>query len=139
MVGGIFYEHGHRMVAATVGFLTALLAIWLWRKERRSVRTLGWVAFGAVVIQGVLGGMTVLFLLPAPISVGHACLGQTFFCVVVAIAVLTSPHWRELSQEKESAAIAGLSIVLASSIYLQLILGAIMRHMGAGLAIPDFP
>ncbi|HLG19120.1 MAG TPA: heme o synthase [Bdellovibrionota bacterium] len=139
MVGGIFYEHGHRMVAAGVGFFTVLLAFWLAWKERRSVRTLGWIALAAVILQGVLGGLTVLFLLPAPISVGHACLGQTFFCIVVAIAVLTSPRWKSLSRENESAAISALSIMTASAIYLQLILGAVMRHIQAGLAIPDFP
>src|SRR2546423_6762019 len=94
MVGGVFYEHGHRMVATTVGILTVVLAIWLARREpRRWVRRLGLLAVAAVVAQGVLGGLTVIFLLPTAVSVAHACLAQTFFCLTVAIAVVTSPCW----------------------------------------------
>ncbi|HZY10222.1 MAG TPA: COX15/CtaA family protein, partial [Bacteroidota bacterium] len=70
MVGGIFYEHSHRMIASFVGFLTVILAIWIWRKDDRPwMRGLGIVALGTVIAQGVLGGLTVLFLLPTPISV----------------------------------------------------------------------
>ena len=88
MVGGIFYEHGHRMVAATVGLLTVVLAFWLWRAEpRRWVRRLGWVALATVVAQGVLGGITVLFYLPVAVSVAHACLAQIFFCLVVGCLI----------------------------------------------------
>ena len=75
MVGGVFYEHGHRMVATAVGILTILLAVWLSRREPRAwVRRLGYAALAAVVAQGVLGGLTVLFLLPMAVSVAHACL-----------------------------------------------------------------
>ena len=95
-VGGIRYEHVHRLVASFVGFLTVVLAFLLWRFEpRRWVRRLGYGALAAVVAQGVLGGMTVLFLLPTWISVAHACLAQLFFCLTVAIAVVTSPRWAE--------------------------------------------
>jgi cytochrome c oxidase assembly protein subunit 15 len=80
MVGGIFYEHGHRMAAAFVGFLTVILAIWTCVKEDRSwVRWLSLTALAAVVLQGILGGLTVLYLLPASISMTHACLAQTSF------------------------------------------------------------
>jgi heme A synthase len=80
MVGGILYEHTHRVVAAFVGLLTAVLAAWLWKCEpRRWVRNLGFVSLAAVVLQGILGGLTVLYRLPTPISVIHACLAQTFF------------------------------------------------------------
>jgi cytochrome c oxidase assembly protein subunit 15 len=144
MVGNVRFEHGHRMVATTVGLLTVILALWLWKRAPcRAVRRLGWVALGAVVLQGLLGGLTVLLLLPAPISVAHACLGQTFFCVVVAIALLTSPGWRApVAQRTESG--SGLSLrslapLTVVAVYVQLILGATMRHTGAGLAIPDFP
>src|SRR6202050_1386780 len=79
MEGNIFYEHGHRMVATTVGLLTIGMVIALLRAEpRRWLRNLGWIALGAVVVQGVLGGMTVIFLLPKPVSIGHACLAQLF-------------------------------------------------------------
>ncbi len=95
MVGGIFYEHGHRMVAATVGMLTVVLALWLWRAEpRRWVRRLGWIALATVVAQGVLGGITVLFYLPVAVSVAHACLAQIFFCLTVSLALVTSPRWK---------------------------------------------
>src|SRR5438132_12273459 len=75
MVGGVFYEHGHRMVASTVGFLTLVLALWTAQAERRAtVRRLAWAALAAVIAQGLLGGLTVLFLLPKAISIAHACL-----------------------------------------------------------------
>src|SRR6185503_16367166 len=84
MVGGIFYEHGHRLIASTVGFLTIVLAVWVWRVEpRRWVRWLALGALGAVVLQGLLGGLTVLLLLPAPVSIGHAGLAQLFFCLTL--------------------------------------------------------
>src|SRR5687767_5859274 len=80
MVGGVFYEHGHRMVATAVGLLTVVLAVWLARREPRPwVRRLGWLALAAVVAQGLLGGLTVIYLLPTAISVAHACLAQAFF------------------------------------------------------------
>jgi heme a synthase len=137
MVGGVRYEHGHRMVATTVGILTVILAVWLARREpRRWVRRLGWLAVAAVVAQGVLGGLTVLFLLPTAISVAHACLAQTFFCLTVAIAVVTSPRW-EAGVGGEP--VTRLSALTASAVFLQLLIGALMRHTKAGLSIPDFP
>src|SRR5215510_4269659 len=94
-VGGIFYEHGHRLIASSVGFLTIILAAWLARREdRRWMKWLGAAALGAVIAQGVLGGLTVLFFLPAAISTAHAALAEIFFCLVVAIALFTSPGWK---------------------------------------------
>ena len=137
MVGGVRYEHGHRMVATAVGILTVILAVWLARREpRRWVRRLGWLAVAGVVAQGVLGGMTVLFLLPTPISVAHACLAQAFFCLVVTIAVVTSPGWERGARGE---LLTRLSAATAGAVYLQLVIGAVMRHTKAGLAIPDFP
>ncbi len=142
MVGGILYEHGHRMVATFVGMLTVILAVWLWRKEdRRWVRNLGWIALAAVIVQGVLGGLTVLFLLPTPISVSHATLAQSFFSLMVVIALVTSPGWIA-HRSTESLTIRRtrqLSLLAAGSVFVQLILGAWMRHSHAGMAIPDFP
>ncbi len=95
MVGGIFYEHGHRLIATTVGMLTIGLVIWLWRVEpRRWVRRLGVAALGVVIFQGLLGGITVLYFLPDAISISHAGLAQIFFCLTVAIALFVSPTWR---------------------------------------------
>src|SRR5207248_7590314 len=91
MVGGIFYEHGHRMIAATVGFLTVLQAIWLQLREpKRRARILGWCSVGAVIAQGLLGGLTVIFLLPPAISIAHAGLAEIFFCLNASIAFFTS-------------------------------------------------
>src|SRR5512141_1004253 len=94
MVGGIIFEHGHRLVASTVGFLTIVLAAWLWwRDDRRWLRWFGVAALGVVIIQGVLGGLTVLMKLPAPVSIGHAGLAQIFFCMMIASTVFSSKTW----------------------------------------------
>src|SRR5438094_5769307 len=95
MVGGVKFEHGHRMIAGTVAILTILLALWLWRSEPRAwVRKLGGVAVLVIIAQAVLGGITVLFFLPVTISVSHACLGQIFFCITVSLALFTCPDCR---------------------------------------------
>jgi cytochrome c oxidase assembly protein subunit 15 len=143
MVGGIFYEHGHRMVATFVGFLTTILAIWIWQVEpRRWVRIIGLLALMAVILQGVLGGLTVLFLLPTPISVSHATLAQSFFSLIVFIALVTSRSWNEPAQQNNLAVSSQTKawVLTASAvIFVQLVLGGLVRHMQAGLAIPDFP
>jgi len=143
MVGNVRFEHGHRMIATAVGVMTILLAVWLQRREERAwVRRLGWAALAAVVLQGVLGGLTVLLLLPAPISVAHGTLGQTFFCIVVSIALFTSPGWRApatVHTEHGGLSLRTLAVLTTAVVYVQLILGATMRHLEAGLAIPDFP
>jgi cytochrome c oxidase assembly protein subunit 15 len=143
MVGGVLFEHGHRMVAAFVGMLTVTLTVLLWQWEPRAwVR---WVACGAllaVVLQGLLGGLTVLLRLPTAVSVTHACLAQAFFCLTVVLAVCTAPGWhgRGISRvEPAQPSLRFLATVATGVVYLQLILGALMRHMGAGLAIADFP
>jgi cytochrome c oxidase assembly protein subunit 15 len=155
-VANIFYEHGHRLIASTVGFLTIIMAVWLWVAEpRRWLRWFGVAALGSVVAQGLLGGLTVLFFLPAAISTAHAGLAEIFFCMTVAIAVFTAPGWiagyREEPAPRSAAHEHGGSNrdvgqplrVLATTttilIYAQILVGATMRHTGAGLAIPDFP
>jgi cytochrome c oxidase assembly protein subunit 15 len=143
-VGGIFYEHSHRMLASFVGFLTVILTLWTWLGEKRAwMKWLSAAALGAVILQGVLGGITVLFLLPAPISTLHACLAQTFFCLVIALAVFTSPQWKRglplIKSHAESIPVPVLCAATTAAVYFQLILGALMRHTNAGLAIPDFP
>jgi cytochrome c oxidase assembly protein subunit 15 len=138
-VGGIRFEHSHRLIASAVGLLTVVLAVWLQRREDRPwVRRLGWAALSVVVAQGVLGGLTVLFLLPAPISVAHACLAQTFFCIVVTLAIVTSPRFREAGAAAPSA-LSRAAAWTTGLVFLQLLVGAVMRHTKAGLAIPDFP
>lgn len=142
MVGGVFFEHGHRMVASTVGFLTLVLAVWTARAEtRRGVRRLAWAALGTVIAQGVLGGLTVIFLLPTAISVAHACLAQSFFCITIALAYATSREWQERDRplRDDAYAVRGAAALATGAVFVQLLLGAIMRHIGAGLAVPDFP
>ncbi|HET7706913.1 MAG TPA: COX15/CtaA family protein [Thermoanaerobaculia bacterium] len=148
MVAGIFYEHGHRMIATTVGFLTIIQAIWLQRREpKRFVRLLGWWALAAVILQGMLGGLTVIFLLPDFISVSHAALAEIFFCMNVSIAFFTSRWFEKLSdlpkvegrRSKVETSPVALTTALAVVAYAQILLGAVMRHLEAGLAIPDYP
>jgi cytochrome c oxidase assembly protein subunit 15 len=144
MIGGVLFEHGHRMVASAVGALTVVLAFWYARREtRRGVRTLAWTALAAVVAQGVLGGLTVLLRLPPAVSVLHACLAQGYFGLVVTLALVTSRGWLEqrppVDPRDDRPALFLPAATAASLVYAQLALGALMRHTGAGLAIPDFP
>jgi len=136
MVGGIFYEHGHRVVATFVGLLATVLAVWLWRRDPRPwMRWLGWTALGAVIAQGVLGGLTVIFLLPAAISVAHASLAQLFFCATVSIAFFTSRVWHTQWPRRESSSAAPvrpLTLALAAALFVQLVLGAAFRHKAIG-------
>jgi len=144
MVGGVLFEHGHRLVAAAVGVLTLVLAFWFARREARAwVRRLAYVAAGAILLQGLLGGLTVLLRLPPAISVLHACLAQGFFCVVVLLALVTSEGFvarrPEALRDEGAPRLWALGSIATLLVYAQLILGAVMRHTGAGLAIPDFP
>ena len=151
-VGGIFYEHSHRLIASTVGFLILILAFWLWRAEPRPwVRKLGFIALGAVITQGLLGGITVLWYLPDPVSIAHASLAQIVFCLTTTIALVTSPGWRSgyagrrfsgagaTQAAPEDRVLQRVAVVTLVTIYAQIVVGATMRHTDAGLAIPDFP
>jgi heme a synthase len=140
MVGGIFYEHGHRLIASTVGLLCIAQALWLQLREpKRLVRRLGWLSLLAVCVQGALGGLTVIFLLPKTISVSHAALAEIFFCINVAIAFYTSRFYGSLSTMEKGDAPRRMAWGLTALVFLQILAGAVMRHLGAGLAIPDFP
>ncbi len=142
-VGGIFYEHSHRLIASTVGFLTVILAVWLWLKEeRRWLRNLGFIALGAVVFQGVLGGLRVTQMKDV-LGAFHATLAQLFFALTCAITMFTSRWWRTSSAHGRKRAGQGMfrhAFAFITGIVLcQLVIGATMRHQHAGLAIPDFP
>lgn len=143
MVGGIFYEHGHRMVATLVGLLTIGLAVWLQRTEQRTwLKRLGWAALAGVIVQGVLGGITVLFFLPTAVSVSHAGVAELFFATTVAIALFTSRGWKEhavFEEKPRAVSLRTLTTLTALATYIQILLGALMRHTHAGLAIPDWP
>lgn len=139
-VGGIRYEHSHRLIASTVGFLTIILAAWTWWVEpRRGVRRLAFAALGVVIVQGLLGGLTVLFFLPAPVSIAHAGLAQIFFCLTLTLAVVTSPRWRHALSPADDPMLRRVALTTTLLVYTQILLGATMRHTQAGLAIPDFP
>ena len=133
MVGGIFYEHGHRMIAATVGMLTVVLACWLFLVGAdRGLKRLGLFALVAVVLQGVLGGLTVLLELPVAVSVLHAMLAQGFFCIVISLALFTSrswpPAWADVSTPAQPRFRTARLLTLA--LFVQLLLGAVLRHSG---------
>jgi cytochrome c oxidase assembly protein subunit 15 len=146
---GVLFEWGHRAIAGTVSILTLMLALWVWMAERRAwVRYTAFAAFGLVVAQAVLGGITVLLNLPLAVAVAHAMTGQAFFCLMVAIALFTSPRWDTSPRWETTAptprapgrgALTELAAATTVIIYVQIVIGAVMRHMHAGLAIPDFP
>jgi cytochrome c oxidase assembly protein subunit 15 len=142
-IGGIFFEHTHRLIASAVGFLTIILAIWLWCSESRKwVRNLGVIALGAVILQGVLGGLRVT-MLKDEIGIFHACLAQAFLGLLVVIALMTSKFWRTLANAAvdptKFAPIKAGAVAITIAIYVQLALGAVMRHQHRDLAILDFP
>jgi cytochrome c oxidase assembly protein subunit 15 len=133
MVGNLFWEHGHRMVATTVGMLTIVLMIYVLRVEKRQwVRRLGVIALLAVIAQGLLGGLTVKLMLPLPVSTAHATLAQLFFCITVSLAVFTSRSWIEAralpAEEKGTLPLRYLCTAALVTIFLQLIVGATLRH-----------
>jgi heme a synthase len=144
--GGVRFEWGHRLVAGVVSILTLVLALWTWRREpRRWVRITAFAALGLVVLQAVLGGLTVLMLLPLPLAVAHAATAQAFFCLMVSIVLFTSPGFSSAPEETEvrptrkRPPLAALATATTAAAYVQILVGAVMRHLGAGLAIPDFP
>ena len=143
MVGGIFYEHGHRLIASIVGLLTIGLAVWISKIDRRRwVKRLGWTALGAVIVQGTLGGLTVIYFLPPGISISHAGLAQLFFALIVSLAIFTSQGWHSRYDQRpplNDRVLSRLALFTPILIYAQILVGATMRHTDAGLAIPDFP
>ena len=170
-VGGILFEHTHRLIASAVGFLTIILAIWLWSSEsRRWVRNLGLVALAGVILQGILGGLRVT-MLRDEIGIFHACVAQAFLALLIFIAIVTTDFWRSLAHSADSleggapatpgpdepaqnpgsrelappfslphiATIRNIAIAITLAIYVQLALGATMRHQHRDLSILDFP
>jgi heme a synthase len=138
MVGGVKYEHSHRMFAEFVGLLIIVMAVWTQRIESRKwMKALGWIALGAVIGQGVLGGLTVIFGLPWYISTAHATLAQTIFCVVTAMALFTSKSWLQdahlIAEDGLTPSTPALTALAAACVWGQLILGAAFRHTGIRL------
>lgn len=134
-VGGIRYEWTHRMLAGSLVTLTLGIALWTLLVERR--RWMRWLAIGAfctVVLQAILGGLTVLFLQPPAVSTAHAVVAQTFFCIAVAIAIFTGPRWVEeqprVEFDQRRPSLVTLTLLSIFVLYVQLILGGMFRHHG---------
>ncbi len=137
LVGGILFEHGHRVIAGVVGLMILVLAGWLWRAEPRAwVRRLGYVALAAVILQALLGGLTVLLLLPPQVSIAHACLGPSVLCLVVCLAWATAPGWADdpvRIEDRGVPSLRALGMGVAWLAALQLLLGAVIRHTGSAV------
>ncbi len=143
MEGGVLYEHGHRLLASFVGMLTVIAAVWASLiGHREEVRRLAWVGVFMVILQGILGGITVTYGLPTAVSAMHGCLGQIYFCLMVTLALKSSQWWisqKPVLEEGSFRQSRRVTIIAITFVFAQLVLGATMRHMGAGMVIPDFP
>jgi heme a synthase len=142
-VGGILFEHTHRLMGSLVGFLTIILAVWLWmREDRRWLRKLAVIAVVGVILQGILGGLRVT-MMKDQIGIFHACVAQAFLGLLVFIALVTTKFWLSIADRhfglQKSWANKTLAIAITAAIYVQLALGATMRHQHRDLAILDFP
>ena len=140
-VGGIFYEHVHRLIASGVGLMTIILAITLWMAEpRKWVRVLSYIAVATVIVQGVLGGLRVTMILDE-IGIFHGMLAQAYISLLVVIAVATSKAFATCGARWRwhAPGLLRWAVVLTVLVYMQLALGATMRHEHAGLSIHDFP
>lgn len=134
MYGGVFYEHGHRMIAAGVGFLILVMALLTqWEERRSAVRRLAWATLALVILQGVLGGVTVFYGLPVAVSSAHAVLGQTLFCLLIAMAELVGTE-NGIPAEKPAGGLLFASALALCALWCQLVLGAVLRHGGSGIA-----
>lgn len=142
MVGGVFFEHSHRLIAGVVSLLILGLCVWVRLAEPRAwVRRLAYAALGLVLVQALLGGLTVLLLLPPAVSVAHAATAMLLFGLTVVLAGVTAQSWRD-TPEGSAPGMARLmpwAALAAGLVYAQILVGAVMRHLGAGLACPDFP
>jgi len=127
MVGGVFYEHSHRLLGALVGLLTVALAAALWPRGGH-LRRLGLLALGVVIAQGVIGGLRVVLLTDA-LAIVHGPLAQAFFALVTTISFGTSPAAARPAAGVETP-LARLSIVAVAALYGQIVLGALLTHAG---------
>ena len=135
MIGGIKYEHTHRLIAWSVGVMTIAIAVWTWLVERRAwMKQLAFAALGTVILQGILGGITVLKFLPPLVSTAHAMVGQTFFCIAVTIALFSGQRWIEehprVAFDTLRPSLIALTQVSVLALYVQLFLGGMFRHHG---------
>jgi heme a synthase len=150
-IGGILYEHTHRLMGSVVGLLSLALAAWAWRREllrkprllpqHRNLQYLTLAVLAMVIFQGVLGGLRVV-LVNLDLAIVHACVAQAFFCLAAFMALASSRWWTHAAplspsdNDRRLILLAGLCVI---AVFIQLLLGAMMRHHDAGLAIPDVP
>jgi cytochrome c oxidase assembly protein subunit 15 len=140
--GGVFYEHTHRLAASLIGCMTIALAVWLWLKEPR--KWMKWLGVSAVLVvssQGAVGGLRVV-LSEDQLGIVHGVIAQLFFLMMCAIALFTSGFWLKISQAEKLNVPRSLRMLVVGTtvlIFLQLVLGATMRHQHAGLSINTFP
>jgi heme a synthase len=141
-IGGVFFEHTHRLIASGVGLLTIVLCVVTFLVENRTwVKWLGCVAVVAVIVQGVLGGLRVTEH-NALLGLFHGCLAQGFFCLTATMALVTSRFWYRIEPAPDQPRTRTLrfwTVVVTAMVFVQLVLGASMRHSHTGLSIPDFP
>jgi cytochrome c oxidase assembly protein subunit 15 len=132
MVGGVFYEHSHRVIAGMLGVWTLILAVLIWvKEERRWLRWFAVIAVGGIVAQAILGGQVVIRLLHYWLPVMHACFAQIMFGALLSIAVFTSNWWvsdRPQLEDRGTPSIHSLALLNAVVIFLQVFLGAGFRH-----------
>ncbi len=140
MTGGIFFEHSHRIVAATVGLLTVILWIALLNRGDRRLKRLSLLAVLLVIFQGALGGITVIYRLPTAVSTAHLATSMLFFALVTWIAFLTHSENCQLASEgSDLGRLPFWASMVATLVYFQLVLGGLVRHTGAGLACVEIP
>jgi len=162
MVGGVFYEHGHRLVAGTAAILITILMIWLLRSNQpKYVKTFGVIAFVAVLLQAILGGLRVLVIsdpevqntateifsvghvepIRIAIAITHATLAEIVLCMTFLISLFTSKAWVKFEADRidTGVRIAKLYTLTFAFAFIQILLGALVRHTQSGMAIPDFP
>ncbi len=135
MIGGVFYEHSHRLIASCVGLLTIALTVTLWIKEdRRWLRWLGITALAMVIVQGVLGGLRVV-LLQHTLAIIHACFAQVFFALTVSLALFTSREWcnENSTSIDDGGRLRRLALSTTVLVYIQIVFGALLRHTGERL------
>lgn len=135
MVGGVLYEHGHRLAATLVGISTLTLSFFCCRAQNvdRQTKILSVLALMLVITQGVLGGVTVLLNLSAVISTLHLSCAMIFFSLLIYISFRLSPYFKPMMSVNSSWPLT-IAIILT---LVQLIYGGMVRHLGAGLACGD--
>lgn len=130
-------EHGHRLIASLVGLMTVVLALWTWKADSRAwMRRLGWAALGLVIFQGVLGGLRVVWV-SLDLAVVHACVAQIFFATLVSMWLFTTDTWQSrngiLPSTDAAKRLQRITALTTGLIYLQIVLGALLRHPGRGV------